>query len=164
MNTNFKNLFKIIPVFLTAALITTVGYAQPAEGMKGDVTGERMIKIGAEQMMSAKHQIMATLEKLDQTKEPPVAEGIAMLTAGEKMIMDGKAMMQDPTTRIKGKELMMEGGTKMMEGKDYIMNELRKQGMLKASALEAQEQELINGENQMLDGKNLMMDGERNFM
>ena len=164
MKTYFRNGWKIMPVFLTAVLIATVSYAQSAEGMKGDLNGEIKMKAGAETMISAEHMITASLEKQDLMKDPAIAKGNAMVLDGEKMILTGKAMMQNTDTRVVGKEVMLHGSTKMMEGKDVIMKQLKKKGLITATALKEDERELVNGENMMLKGKNLMMDGERNFM
>jgi len=163
MKTNFRNIWKIIPVLLITALFTTVGYARTYHGLKGDLTGEVKMKVGAEIMVSAEHLLMASLESYGLTKDSVIAKGNAMLTTGEKMILDGKAMMMHAATRIKGKELMMQGSTRMMEGKDFIMNELNNERLQMASILKEKDQELTDSEGLMLDGKNLMMDGERNF-
>ncbi len=163
MKTYFEKVWKIMPVFLTAVLIATVGYAKMPQGMKGDVSGEMKMKAGAETMISAEHMILASLENHGWIYGGDVVKGSAMLAEGEKMIRDGKEMMMQSETRIKGKEMMMQGGSKMMEGKDFIMNTLKKQGMLQSTTLKQDEQELIYGENMMLKGKNLMMDGERMF-
>ena len=164
MITYFRNLRKIIPVFLTAFLMAPVVYAQSSQEMKGDVTGEMRMKAGAEIMISAEHMIKASLEKQGLMAEPTIAKGNAMLTNGEKMILNGKEMMQHTKTRIDGKEMMMQGSTKMMEGKDFIMKELKKRGLMKTTPLKEDEQKLVDGENMMLNGKSLMMDGERDFV
>ena len=164
MKTYFRNGWKVMPVFLTAILIATVAYAQSSKGMKGDLSGEIKMKAGAETMISAQHMITASLEKQDLMKDPAISKGIYMLKDGEKMILKGKEMMQNTDTRIAGKEMMMKGSTKMMEGKDDIMKQLTKKGLIKATALKEDEQELVKGDNMMLKGKNLMMDGERNFV
>jgi len=163
MKTYFRNLWKVTPVFLTAVLIAGGVYAQSSQGMKGDVTGEMKMKAGAEKMITALHMITASLEKQGLMENPAIAKGNAMLLDGEKMVLEGQELMQQSETRIVGKEIMMTGGTKMMEGKDVIMQELKKKGLMKTTALKEDEHALVNGENMMLEGKDLMMEGERNF-
>lgn len=160
----FRNVWKIIPAIFAAVLMATVVYAQTSQGIKGDVTGEIRMKAGAEMMISAEHLITASLEMQDLMKDPTIAKGNVMLTDGEKMLLNGKEMMQHTKTRIEGKKIMMTGSTKMMEGKDFIMQELKKKGLMKTKPFKKEEQKLVDGENMMLNGKNLMMDGERNFV
>ena len=163
MKTYFEKAWKIIPVFLTLLLLSTVGYAKTPQGMKADVNGEMRMRSGAETMISAEHMILASLEKQGLMENTAVVKGNSLLKEGEKTILKGKEMMKNTATRIKGKEMMMKGGTTMMEGKDDIMNGLKKKGMLATKVLKPEEQELVNGENMMLKGKSLMMDGERMF-
>jgi hypothetical protein len=163
MISNLKNIWKILPVFVTAVLVATFAYAGSSKGMKGDITGEMKMKAGAETMISAEHMITASLEKHGLMKNPIIEKGNAMLLDGEKMILEGKTMMQNSENRIVGKEMMMNGSTKMMEGKDVIVKELKDKEMFTSAAFKEDKMELVNGENRMLKGKNLMMDGERNF-
>ena len=163
MKTYFENMWKIVPVFLSALLIATVSYAKTPQGMKGDASGEMKMKSGAETMISAEHMILSSLENHGWMNGGDVAKGNAMLREGEKMILDGKAMMMEHDNRIQGKEMMMEGGSKMMEGKDLILKELKKQGKIHSSTLKQDEHELAYGEDMMMKGKSLMMDGERSF-
>jgi hypothetical protein len=153
----------LVAVPVVVALVVSLGIS-PALAQEDTKAKQTVIK-GVDEMMAGKQMLMKALGKQKLEKDPKLANGIKMLTEGEKMVMAGKEMMKEKAEKgkIKGKEEIMSGTTKMMEGKDSIMAELKARGMMQEGALKEAEKDLKQGDDMMMDGKNLMMDGFKNI-
>jgi hypothetical protein len=153
----------LIAVLVVVGFVFSIGISQALA--QKDTEAKKNVISGADQMMAGKKLLMKALGKQKLDKDPKLANGIKMLTEGEKMTLTGKKLMKQKAEqgKIKGKEEMMSGTTKMMEGKDAIMNELKARGMMQEANLKPAEKDFKKGEDMMLDGKNMMMNGLKNM-